>query len=554
MLISELRHMGPAAALLASAFLWTAPALGSTPPTHSTKHQLTSTTSIADTAGTGREKRQRVAAVTPPPASSDDVFAQLGLMSWQTYLLLLQLPIVAFLAISTLQARRAFHQEGFLFVSLGWFANFLYITTNHIATLVPGPLIAGPVLLDKVASVFDILTGLCFWIAYEAARPRRWTKRPLTLITIGFVALLAYASSFYVIAAERNAAVAALPFVVGAMFGIGCLVSFYTTLRPSEHSRQEYLLLGGLWIYFLIQPLYLVATLWSPTMAWGFTGGLIAKVCIAFGTIGYLVSAAAAGVRAEEQRAHIEDLTNTIGRILHEIATPVSQIAVHSTRLISVAPRGAFHSHLSSLENARLRLAATLEAARRLLPYPDTLINLRDVASTFHGIPRFNEEQVISANTLAQLALMAVKETRAEKVKIFTTYSADCCLRCAPIDITQVVINLLRNAYDAMPNGVGVVRLETHNRERAGEPIIEIVVQDDGEGIAPNRQADVFRQGVTTRGEAIGRGYGLAVVKELTEKNYGSIALKSPATTSAERPGLIMTLTFPRVSCKRGQK
>jgi signal transduction histidine kinase len=486
------------------------------------------------------------------PAQRADYFAERDPMSWQTYLLVLQLPIVAFLGICTLQVARAFQQRGFIFVALGWLTNLIYLATSHLAALVPPPsLIPHPQLLTHVADVFNVLTAICFWVAYEAARPPRTSQTRRVFIAIGFVALLVYTVFIYRILLPKIGVFAAVPRVLGSAYGIGALIFFYMILRPTEPSRQRYLLRLGLWVYFLIQPLYLLGFFWPPAMDWGFTGGLLAKVCIAFGVIGYLVSAAADGVRAEEQRAHIEDLTGTVGRILHEIATPVSQIGVHSTRLVEVAPRGAFHSHLQSLENARLRLAATLEAARRLLPYPDTLINLRDVTTTFQGIPNFGEEQVISANTVVQLALMAVKETRAEHVRVYTNYARDCCLRCAPIDITQVVINLLRNAYDAMPDGTGVVRLETHTIDNAKGSAIQIVVQDDGEGIPRERQAEIFIQGETTRG-GIGRGYGLAVVQDLTAKNRGTVTVKSPATTSPMRPGTMMTLIFPRVPCRRG--
>lgn len=487
-----------------------------------------------------------------PTAPTNDYFSHLGLMSWQTYLLLLQIPIVAFLGISTLQAGRAFKQKGFVFVAAGWISNLVYIATSHLAALTPAPVFASPAVFTAIADFFNMAAAFFFWLACDAARSPRLTRSWRIAILAGFVVIILYTTFLYRPFLASHGWIAAVPRVIASTFGSGALLYFYAALHPREPLPQRYLLKFGLWAYFIIQPLYLAGFFWPSAMPVGFSAGLVAKVCIAFGVIGYLVTAAAEGALAEEQRAHVEEIKGTIGQILHEIGTPVSQIGVHSTKLVETAPRGAFHTHLQALESARLQLTATLEAARRLLPYPDILIKLRDVATTFQGIPHFAEEQVISANTLAQLALMAVKETRAEKkIKIYPTYSRDCCLRCVPIEITQALINLLRNAYDAMPNGVGTVRLETRTGEQHGGSSIQINVFDDGEGIPPARQVEVFKRGVTTRG-GIGRGYGLAATKDLVEKNHGTVEVKSPVTTNQDRPGTAMTLTFPRVPCERG--
>lgn len=472
-------------------------------------------------------------------------------MTPRTFLLLLQMPIVAFLAISSLQAKRAFRQRGFLFVALGWTANLSYLLANHVASLFPLP--HTPLLLNfgRAADLLDIATAIFFWLAYEYARPRQ--PAPLRRVTAAtmFAAVLVYELLIFLQVFPIPGPRGSTPQIVASVFGIGCLASFYTLLRPRERWRDRALLWTGLIAYLAIQPLYLVAFGWPAAMEWGFILGMIAKICIAFGIVGYLVAGAAEGVRAEAQETRLRDLTGTVGRILHEIGTPVFQIGVHSSQLAAVAPRGAFRSHIQSLENARLRLTATLEASRQLLPFPDTLINLRDHANTFHGIPRFAEIQVVSANTLVELALMAVKETRNEIVKIYTDYSANCCLRCTPIEITQAVINLVRNAYDSLPDGTGVLHIATRTDEVSGKPVIIITVEDDGEGIPRERQTAVLTQGVTTRG-GIGRGYGLAVVKDVVDHEDGSIALTSPVNPdNAQRPGTKVVLTFPRVPCEK---
>jgi signal transduction histidine kinase len=472
-------------------------------------------------------------------------------MTPRTFLLLLQMPIVAFLAISSLQAQRAFRQRGFLFVALGWTANLCYLLANHEASFLPQPQAPFLLKLGRAADLLDIATATFFWLAYEHARPQRAAPARRVTVAACFVVIFAYELLIFFHVIPTPGPRGAMPQIAASVFGIGCLAAFYALLRPRERWRDRALLWAGLSAYIAIQPLYLVAFAWPAAMEWGFILGMVAKICIAFGIVGYLVAAAAEGVLAEAQETRLRDLTGTVGRILHEIGTPVFQIGVHSSQLAEVAPRGAFRSHIQSLENARLRLTATLEASRQLLPFPDKLINLRDHANTFHGIPRFAEVQVVSANTLVELALMAVKETRNEIVKVYTDYSANCCLRCKPIEITQAVINLVRNAYDSLPDGTGVLHITTRTDEVSGKPVIAISVEDDGEGIPRERQTAVMVQGVTTRG-GIGRGYGLAVVKDVADLNDGSILLTSPVNSdNALRPGTKIVLMFPRVPCEK---
>lgn len=471
-------------------------------------------------------------------------------MTPRTFLLLLQMPIVAFLAISSLQAQRAFRQRGFFFVSLGWMLNLAYLLANHYGSLVPEG--HGWIMqhLVRAADLLDVLTAAAFWHAYTYARPTPTPRPRLIAAVLFFFALITYHFLVFFQVAPQPGPRGSIPQVIASVIGIASLTAFYRLLTTTGRRRDRALLAAGLLTYLVIQPLYLIAFLWPLAMEWGFVLGMIAKIFIAFGVVGYLVAAAAQGAHAEEQEIRIRELTATLGRVLHDIGTPVFQIGVHSSRLVEVAPRGAFHSHLQSLENARLTLTATLEAARQLLPKSDSLINLHQHTTTFQGIPRFNEQQVISANTLVALALMAVKETRSERVRVTTQYSAQCCVRCVPIDITRALINLMRNAYDAMPDGVGMLHIETHSEERATGAVITIHIQDDGEGIPPGRTTTVFQMGETTRG-GIGRGYGLPVVKEMVERNEGTVELISPAaSTSAPRPGVRITLTFPRVPCK----
>jgi signal transduction histidine kinase len=95
-----------------------------------------------------------------------------------------------------------------------------------------------------------------------------------------------------------------------------------------------------------------------------------------------------------------------------------------------------------------------------------------------------------------------------------------------PQAIQQVVLNVLTNAKQAMPNG-GTLRVESSMQE--GEAVITIT--DDGEGMDETVAAQAFVPFFSDRRETGASGLGLSVSLGLVESHHGSIHLDS-------RPGL----------------
>ncbi len=84
----------------------------------------------------------------------------------------------------------------------------------------------------------------------------------------------------------------------------------------------------------------------------------------------------------------------------------------------------------------------------------------------------------------------------------------------------RVLINLIANAVQAMPNG-GKITLNTYCRGNQAF----VSVEDTGEGIAGEAKSKLFKPLFTTK--AKGQGFGLAVVKKLTEALNGTITFES---------------------------
>jgi signal transduction histidine kinase len=94
-----------------------------------------------------------------------------------------------------------------------------------------------------------------------------------------------------------------------------------------------------------------------------------------------------------------------------------------------------------------------------------------------------------------------------------------------PSQIQQVLINLVRNAFDAMrdtPLSRRKVEIATNYN---GDGTISVAVRDYGSGIAEPTQERLFEHFFTTKEE--GLGMGLAIVRSIVEAHGGSIAAEN---------------------------
>ncbi len=102
-----------------------------------------------------------------------------------------------------------------------------------------------------------------------------------------------------------------------------------------------------------------------------------------------------------------------------------------------------------------------------------------------------------------------------------------------PGHLKQILLNLITNAYQAMPEG-GELALSALERDDG----LEIRVRDQGVGIKPEHQGRIFEPLFTTKDRGV--GLGLAITKRLAQVNQGEVSFETK-----EGEGSLFILKLP---------
>ena len=109
-------------------------------------------------------------------------------------------------------------------------------------------------------------------------------------------------------------------------------------------------------------------------------------------------------------------------------------------------------------------------------------------------------------------------------------------------NLGQVLINVIKNALQALPDGKGRIFLSTSYNREADRVVVEC--RDEGGGIDPSVVRDIFKPFFTTKDVGKGSGLGLYVSYEIIKKHNGEIRVSSEVAK-----GTTVTIELP---CIRG--
>ncbi len=233
-------------------------------------------------------------------------------------------------------------------------------------------------------------------------------------------------------------------------------------------------------------------------------------------------------MRAELVRvARVNEMGAMAGSIAHEIAQPLSSIVT------------AANAALRWLERPNPEIEETKALLRGIVHDGQRAADIiKGIRAVFRADPE--QRSAVKVNELVRdvLALSQTElrksliEVRTELAETLPVLSAD------PVQLQQVIFNLVKNAIDAMDPVVGRDRILRIKSEHGGSQWLVVSIEDSGVGIAPENMDRMFKSLFTTKPN--GMGMGLAICQSIVESHGGSL------TASPAHPhGAVFRLSLP---------
>ncbi len=134
---------------------------------------------------------------------------------------------------------------------------------------------------------------------------------------------------------------------------------------------------------------------------------------------------------------------------------------------------------------------------------------------------RITDINELVEKTVSFIEALSAKTDSKSRIAVEKTLAADMPdVLVDPMQIQQVVMNLVLNSCDAMPDG-GTLKIDTSRNDSS----VEVKVSDTGYGITPKDLEKIFKPFYTTKVK--GTGLGLAISKGIVERHAGSLRIES---------------------------
>jgi len=248
--------------------------------------------------------------------------------------------------------------------------------------------------------------------------------------------------------------------------------------------------------------------------------------------------AGAGAPRQPEAEARQADRLQTLGRltssVAHEMNNQMTVMLGYSNLVLrQVSPGDPLADHLKEINRAAERAASL---SRQLLDY---------------GRKRAQPPQAVDLNRLVAGMAKMLERLAGEQITLeLALDAAPALVKADAPQLEQVILNLVLNARDAMPQG-GALTIATRNRpavpqrngtngSAAAQPRVLLLVSDDGCGMDPQTRSRIFEPYFTTKAPDQGTGLGLSIIAKLVKQCGGAIHV-----ASSPGQGATFTIALP---------
>jgi signal transduction histidine kinase len=219
--------------------------------------------------------------------------------------------------------------------------------------------------------------------------------------------------------------------------------------------------------------------------------------------------------------------------LAHEIRSPLVALRVFAQLLPERWEDTEFRGEFSSVAVAEVdRVDALVRELLRLAHDAPPLDGSSGGAAS-DAAPR----QAFAEAIAGLIPLLRVQARRKDIELAFERDEADVYVAADPMQVRQVLMNLVLNAIEATPSG-GRIAVACSRRSSGASAYAVLSVRDSGHGIDPADLPRVFEPFFTTRGD--GTGLGLAITRDIVTGCGGSIVAENARGT-----GAVFTVELP---------
>jgi two-component system cell cycle sensor histidine kinase/response regulator CckA len=236
--------------------------------------------------------------------------------------------------------------------------------------------------------------------------------------------------------------------------------------------------------------------------------------------------------RAEEQRKKLEEQLRQAQK-MEALGTLAGGTAHEFNNILGII--------IGYSDLAKLELADGHPVARHLEEVLKASLRAKEIVQQILTFTRQQKDQreLVFLHPIVEDTVNLVRTTLPETVQIVTDIDPGAnAILGNPTQIHQVILNLCTNAWHAMKNGAGLIRIALrmvtldqtapalHAALHAG-PYVRLAIEDNGEGMDAGTQARIFEPFFTTKGPGKGTGLGLAVVHGILQAHDGAVVVRS---------------------------
>jgi len=217
------------------------------------------------------------------------------------------------------------------------------------------------------------------------------------------------------------------------------------------------------------------------------------------------------------QAAKMASLGELVAGIAHEINNPLAFILAHQgtvERLIGEVIEAPDDAETGR----RLRKCGDRVGAMRmgLTRIQDLVLNLRKFSRLDEG-----ERTLVNVPEAIETVLALIQHKLGDRIAVRSRFEGRPEIHCTPALLNQVVMNILGNAADAMPESGTITILTTGTDETD-----EIRISDTGPGIPESLREKIFEPFFTTKPVGAGTGLGLAIAYSVVQAHSGSLTVE----------------------------